>query len=487
MTSGSGSDDFLRRTIGKAQEPGAEPEPVAAQTKIVDEPEEAEATTPKPSAVIRKLKPRPAKLPLRTWDEVRVPAGANELEALTYVPGLVGDVIEWIVGGARRPNRMMSLASACAVVGTLVGRYVMGPTESATHLYTIILAPSGYGKDHPLQAGAALMNSVSASALLGPHEFASGPGFEEWLAENPGTVCFIDELGDELAKIKTAGNPWLNAMIGLLKKSYNAWTTIKTASKVGKKPVLIRWPAVSIVGAATPEMFFGSLSDGDLESGYANRKLILPFEGYRRPPERAPEKGATEVPKALIDALLALPKPPKINPLDEIPGAEPPRLRIEWDPGAEAAYFRHSAKADALEDVDPQRYLLSMRACENGVRLATIVAVGRGSPTVDVEDIEWAMAIAWHSVDAAVGGVDKFMRRYVEFPKLCDMILDHIAAAGGWAFKRDIERAFRKYSRHGFEVGKAFEQLRKEERIRPEDRRIGASGPEAAGFCLLEA
>jgi len=96
-------------------------------------------------------------VPLKLWSSVKVPANVTELEALTYVPGLVGGVTEWIVRSARRPNRVMALGVATVVVGTVIGRYVRGPTESATHLYLIILAPSGYGKDWPYQAGERLL------------------------------------------------------------------------------------------------------------------------------------------------------------------------------------------------------------------------------------------------------------------------------------------------------------------------------------------
>src|SRR5262249_20585967 len=84
------------------------------------------------------------------WAEVVIPEGVDEIEALTYVPGLVGQIVEWIVAGARRPNRVMALGVALAVVGTLIGRRVEGPTGCATHLYIFILAPTGWGKDHPL-------------------------------------------------------------------------------------------------------------------------------------------------------------------------------------------------------------------------------------------------------------------------------------------------------------------------------------------------
>src|SRR5262249_49545849 len=111
--------------------------------------------------------------PAVRWDSLVVPEGITELERLTYVPGTVGDVIEWIVGGAPYPNRMMALATAVAAVGTKVGRRLMGPSGSATHLYMINLAPTGYGKDHPLGCGAKLFVAAGLGDLLGPQEFAS--------------------------------------------------------------------------------------------------------------------------------------------------------------------------------------------------------------------------------------------------------------------------------------------------------------------------
>jgi hypothetical protein len=76
----------------------------------------------------------------------------------------------------------------------------------------VIIMPSGYGKDWPLSAGSKLLNAV-APKLLGPQEFASSPGFLGYLAENPLTVLFVDEMGDQLALIKSQTN---NAFVSML-------------------------------------------------------------------------------------------------------------------------------------------------------------------------------------------------------------------------------------------------------------------------------
>jgi hypothetical protein len=147
----------------------------------------------------------------------------------------------------------------------------------------------------------------------------------------------------------------------------------------------------------------------------------------------------------------------------------------------------YSREQDALEATDKERYVLSMRACENAVRIATIIAVARGSAVVDVPDIECGFALAWRSIDAAIGGAAKYMQRYVEFPKLCDLVLDYIRTAGGWAAKRDIASAFRSYQRKGFEIKIVLDQLTAEERIARHPRRIGERGTTTEGYALTEA
>jgi hypothetical protein len=54
-----------------------------------------------------------------------------------------------------------------------------------------------------------------------------------------------------------------------------------------------------------------------------------------------------------------------------------------WGPGASERYFEFSCEIDRNEG---RRHVLGMRVCENARRFVTNVAVGRGSPTVDVED-----------------------------------------------------------------------------------------------------
>jgi hypothetical protein len=86
-----------------------------------------------------------------------------------------------------------------------------------------------------------------------------------------------------------------------------------------------------------------------------------------------------------------------------------------------------------------ERHVLGMRVCENASRFATNVAVGRGSPTVEVEDISHAIEICKLSFEAMVGGIANYMREYYDFPKFCEQVAEAFQQHG-FISKRDIHR-----------------------------------------------
>jgi hypothetical protein len=94
-----------------------------------------------------------------------------------------------------------------------------------------------------------------------------------------------------------------------------------------------------------------------------------------------------------------------------------------------------------MDKREGREHILSMRACENAARWATDIAVGRGSPTVDLEDISHCIKISTLSFNAMVGGVDQYMQEYFEFPKFCDKVLEAFRR-DKFISKRDLNRDF---------------------------------------------
>ena len=172
------------------------------------------------------------------------------------------------------------------------------------------------------------------------------------------------------------------------------------------------------------------------------------------------------------------------EPAPPVPRNE--RQKIRWDSeAAKTIYFEFSREIDQWEDKDKQKFELGMRATENGVRCATNVAAGCFSPTVDVRDIEWALRWSRVSLDAADGGVKKYMHAYYEFPKFCERVVQFIQSQEGFATDRELRRAFRRHMRYGNELEKATAQLEREGLIKRDHRR-GERGPAAEGWRVVE-
>jgi hypothetical protein len=134
--------------------------------------------------------------------------------------------------------------------------------------------------------------------------------------------------------------------------------------------------------------------------------------------------------------------------------------RLGWGLGASERYYAFSRELDRIAGTDKRRGDVGKRGCENAIRMATSVAIGRGSIAVDLQDIEWAISIAKRSIDGAVNGVEKFVEEYFGFPKFCQRVLEFIAAKPDrWCPKRELYQKFRKHSRGKWDLSNALEQL----------------------------
>src|SRR5262249_37124277 len=103
------------------------------------------------------------------------------------------------------------------------------------------------------------------------------------------------------------------------------------------------------------------------------------------------------------------------------------REKIRWDSEeAGALYSAFSLELDELQNTDKAKYDVAARSPENAERLATIVAGGCFSSTVDQRDIGWGINFARASHEANHGGLQKYMKVYYEFPKFCEVALEAI-------------------------------------------------------------
>jgi hypothetical protein len=412
-------------------------------------------------------------------EEAQAPIDAEAMERLTYVPGLVGELVEWNVQTARFPSRVMALAGALAVVGKLLDRKVAGPTMSGTHLYTVVLAPTGSGKRHQLEVVKTALTAAGMAAEIGPGDFASVQALQNLIKEKNSCISVMDEFGSFLRRIKDGAQMSnIREITGEMRTLWDSWIRYDSVKKAKDESVTVYSPAFALFGVTTAGDFYSALTAEDASNGFLNRFLIL--EEKNRQSENEPTSWVGDVPFTLRDKLLKVVSKYQsaksgINAL--LDGK--PQWKLKWGPGAIELYrkFGTSIRLEA----DDRVLELRIRAPEIAVRLATIRACGRLSDTVDADDIKWAIELARVSADMLCAGVAEHM-----VPEgldgLCEKIIDVVRKNGGSCSKRDVYRSVRRRVKRPGDLEAALNYLKTEERLKIEEPKDDRSGQR---ICLL--
>jgi len=378
-----------------------------------ESPEQATSEPVSEAPIVAKA-PAAEKGPATEPAEPEKKTAIDELEPYTHdVPGVVGEVTEWIVATARRPNRVLALAAAIPLVGTLIGRRVAGPTWSATHLYVVIAAPTGAGKQHPIDCIIALLTAADAQAHFGPGSFMSASALCNFISRRPLSLCCADEFGAYLAKLQAKGasgheREVTKVMRTLWGTSFTIAAMPEWADRIGEQ---IHSPALSFFGTSTPDELFQALQGEAIENGLLNRFLVL--RSNMRCWDTNPQLPTKEVPADLAMRCRQLYHWYGTDAeLIDIGRLVPQQVtQLPWaDKTAEQQYLDFAHAIDDRIDQDPTLYPFFARTVETAVRLATIRAAGQGfrEAKITFEDIRWGTRIAEISARQAylgAGGV----------------------------------------------------------------------------------
>jgi hypothetical protein len=322
---------------------------------------------------------------------------------LTRPPGLVGDIVEWIVATARYPSRTMALAAALLVVGTAVGRDRAGPTNSATHLYGLVLAPTGTGKAHPMEQAARLLQASGMSANIGPSDFKSGAGVVSLLARSPLSLCCMDEFGALMRRINDRySGPHARDITRVLRMVWGkSFAPLVTDEGGSKQAETIQAPALSILGASTEEEFYQSLGATEVLNGFLNR-FLMAVEPDRRP-EQEPVADPFHVPPMLASRLAYL-----SGAGGNLKGLTQTNItprRVPWaDTEAKAVY-------DGITCPNGEVAPYYTRTREMAVRVATILACGidPDAAVITADVMAWGRDLALYSAATMVRGVGAYV------------------------------------------------------------------------------
>lgn len=341
--------------------------------------------------------------------------------SLTIPDGLVGDLTDYMLSTARRPQPLLSLGASLCAIGALMGRNYRTESNLRSNLYVVGIADSGSGKNHAREIINETFFEAGLAHYLGGNKIASGAGLLTALHRQPAILFQIDEFGMFLsAAADRKRSPRhiteiLDNMTELYTSAGGIFLGAEYANRDGTNERRdINQPCLCVYGTTTPLHFWGALQGANVVDGSLARFLILPSdEDY---PDENIAVGIRQAPPALIQGLQLIAaggggkkgnltgktadQNTAVNPMI-VPMTEEARARFR-QLSIELTEELRAAAGTAFTAI-------LARIGENALKLALIVAVGRdpARPTIEITAAEWAICFVRHYAQRTMEAVER--------------------------------------------------------------------------------
>lgn len=198
-------------------------------------------------------------------------------DSLSKPPGLVGDVLQYILETSIKPQPEIALAASLVACGTVMGRKISTETDLRTNLYFLCLAETASGKEWPRRAIQKIFQEVGAFPRASVEDPASDSALLEYISQVPSQVLLLDEFGRFLHTTQSGQTTHLYNIPSLLLRLHGA-ANGPFAGKFyadSKKNKVIEQPNVSLLATTVQRSFYSSLTGESVTDGFLNRLLFL--------------------------------------------------------------------------------------------------------------------------------------------------------------------------------------------------------------------
>jgi len=226
-------------------------------------------------------------------------------EDLNNPPGILGEIVRYIVSTSRRPQPEYAVNAALTMAGTVLGQRYISDQEHRTNLYIISIGVSTSGKDHPRKMVRNILNTACQYDMLGGETIASGQGLLSRVKRTPVVLFQLDEFGRMLQALqqKNSGRHSREIpmnIIRLFSSADSVFIGTEYADQTNRPTVLIEYPCVSIHATTTPENFYAALQSKDVVDGFLNRFLVVDLSN--KPIPHIEKRGLyPDVPEVILD------------------------------------------------------------------------------------------------------------------------------------------------------------------------------------------
>jgi len=358
---------------------------------------------------------------------------------LLKVPGFVGQVTQYMLSTAKRPQPVLSLWAALCLQAVLCGRKIRDPFGGRTNLYVMALAESGNGKDHPRQINRKILAGAGMLELEGPEDIASDSGLLSAVAHEPSLLMHLDEVGRLLKSCAAAGShsSHLYNIATLLLRLYSSAGGMYKGKAYGDraKNIEIDQPCLSIYGSTVAASFWGSMSSESIADGFLAR--MIPVIGDEDPPSYLPHE--LPVPESILMHAQGW---GGYRPNGLLGTVHPGPTVVEYTIEAEEILTGWRDQWDKTAKAANEWRPVWVRAAEKACRLALVYVASKGTKSlrIDADAITWACEVsdyttslfqsvgAQHIADSeferwcqeATRRIDKAGKSGISFSRMCD-------------------------------------------------------------------
>lgn len=371
---------------------------------------------------------------------------------LLEVPGFIGRVMAYDLATAPKPQPVLALAGAIALMATLAGRKVRDSRGSRTNLQIVGVAPSSAGKENARKVVKRVLHDAGAAALVGPEDLSSDAAMLSALEISPASVFLIDEFGRFL---RTAADPrqspHLYAVVTTLLKLYSSADIAMNAKGYSdaKRNKVIDQPCCVLYGTTVPSHLMDSLSLDSLSDGFVGRLLFFEAPDYGRYNDGHEE---IEVPEDLVRTARAWHA--FRGKGGDLASEHPSPWRVETQPEAEARFRELRTLADSQPEglgraiwgrtLQKARQLALVRACSvapdpPAPAAGAHVEAPAWDAAVRLSDAAWACELAAYLTRRMIWLAHIWVADS-EFDRKQKRVMRMIRAAGGRMTRNELTR-----------------------------------------------
>lgn len=347
---------------------------------------------------------------------------------LLKVPGFVGQVVQYSLSTAHRPQPLLTMWAALCLQSVLAARKIRDPYGARTNLYVIAMAGSGKGKDHPRIVNRRILTESGLLELEGPEDLASDSGLLAALAHQPGLLMQLDEIG-RLLKVCAANGAAAGHLYGIpsqLLKLYSSaggmYQGKAYADRTRNNP--IDQPCLTIYGSTVPESFWGSMSSESIGDGLLAR--MMPVIGDDKPEKQLARQ--TPVPESI---LMHAQSWGAYRPGGLVGAVHPGPTVVEYTTEAVEILRAYDDIFETRGDSSGVWQPIWVRAKQKAQSLALIYVASKGTNSlrIDAEAIQWACEVSeWSSSLFESVGDDHIADS--EFERKCQRVYQVIQKRG---------------------------------------------------------